>query len=566
MHKLAMLLGVAAVSIVGFSGDLRAERKALASEVTDASATESMAGWNSHYVPSLAVSDDAKVGSRSLVGTYGFTQNAIYRAGDGKTWDLTGYAKMRFWAKADRNSDNLLVMLICGGFKNRRDAVVALTTEWKLHELSFDLRTFSKNAQGDFSLSRVASVAFYNNISAEMKIWIDGLEFVRPAPVRNIEPESFSRDPTTMKAWTFVGNCSRAETKGLDAAATCLAIEGCGYAESPRVEVTPGNRYSVAGWGTTEGDWQNNSLVKVKWYDKAGTPIWWEFIRRDSFTKQWRKYEKVVIVPADAKYGAIVCHAQADWGKRSYFTQVGMMAAKPSPLLWDIHFDHLDDGWINDRSVYGNDGKAYCLSLDDLMVSQSGGAISFNNRKAKARFFHSKSISPAAHDEWVLVMQFFLEQPVAPRDEVPENAAFNLLGARWNTSIAYAKEGKKGTLVTQFYAYNPDGSATHPTIKLPIEPWKWYRLTLIVNNAGRKIEARLLKDGNEASRGAAAIAAGSLADPPFLIVGPVDYPIGGNAPYPWGFWGRMDYIKVYDSVAAYEADLKNIVFAGFGRP
>ena len=480
-------------------------------------------------------------------------------------------------------NDNMLVMLLTNGFKHRRDAVVGLTTEWKQYDLPFDFRTFYKNVTGDFKFERVKAIAFYNN-SFETRIWLDGLEFVRPAPgkagpgakrpprsswpvpVQALGPERFDRDLKTMAGWTFLGNCYRAEAKGLDEVQNCLALEGCGFAESPKIGVTPDAAYFVSGYGRTEDNWQNNSCIKVKWYDQDQKPIWWEFVRRDSFTKEWKRYEKAVIAPREAAYASVVCHAQAAWGKSSFFTHVRLAGIKASPLLWDIHFDHLEDGWINDRSVYGNDGKAYCLSLDDLMVSQHGGAINFNNRKAKVRFFQSKSFSPAAHDDYVIVIQFFLEEPVPPRDEAPEKATFNILGARWNISIAYVKDAEKGTLKASFYSYNPDGSCTYPAISLPIEPWKWYRFTLIVNNRERRIEGRLLKDGMEVRQKATPLGAGELRDPPFLYVGCLDYPLGGRSPYPWGIWGRIDYIKAYDSIAAYEADLKNIVFGGFGKP
>ena len=568
MLKADWLLAVLFFSISATTAEaaLAQEKPPAVRRVTDASATESLARWNNHYVPSLALSNDARVGERSIVGVYGFTQNAIFRAGDKQAWDLTQHAKMRFWAKADKKNDNLLVMLLAKGLQNRRDAVVGLTTEWKQYELPFNRRTFYKNPQGHFRFEHVEAIAFYNNGGFETKIWLDGLEFAKYPPAGSLKPEMFGQDLKAMPDWTFLGNCIRTKAKGLDVAGNCLAIEGCGYAESPKVRVIPGSRYLASGYGRTEGDWQNNSCIKVKWYGKDGKPVWWEFVRRDSFSKQWKKYQKAVIVPRDATHGSVVCHAQATWGKSSFFTGISLTKVRASPLLWDIHFDHLEDGWINDRSAYGNDGRAYCLSLDDLVVSQDGGAINFNNRKAKVRFFQSKSFSPAEHEEYVLVIQFFLEEPVAPRDEAPEKASFNILGAGWNTSIAYVKDGKEGILKTVFYSYRPDGSCTHPTFSLPIEPWKWYRFTLMVNNVERKIEGRLLKDGKDLTTEACRITTGELRDPPLFYVGCLDYPLGGRRAYPWGIWGRVDYIKVYDSIAAYEADQKNIVFGGLAKP
>ena len=434
-----------------------------------------------------------------------------------------------------------------------------------------------RTSRGEFSFEKISAIAFYQNAGGTFKIWIDGLEFVRgtpkpppkpkviAAPTISLAPEKFGREIGKLEGWTLLGNCTTAEAKETEAK-RCLAIEGCGYAESPKIEVIPEATYRVSGLARTEDDWQNNSCIKVKWYDKDKKPVWWEFVRRDSLTKEWKRYEKLVCAPADAAYGSIVCHAQAAWGKSSFFTDVGLAGALPSSLLWDMHFDNLDNDWVNDRSPYGNDGKAYCLSLDDLMVTQDGGAIDFNNRKAKVRFFQSKSLSPAAHDEWVLVAQFFLEEPVAPMDDVPQNASFNILGARWNTSLAVNKEGEKRTLTASFYSYLPDGSVPcYPAVSIPVEPWKWYRLTLVVNNRAHKLDARLLKSGTEILKASARITAGKLADPPFLYVGCLDYPRGGNEPYPWGFWGRMDYMRIYDSIAAYEADEKSLTFGGFGK-
>jgi hypothetical protein len=287
-------------------------------------------------------------------------------------------------------------------------------------------------------------------------------------------------------------------------------------------------------------------------------------VRRDSFTKEWKQYEKLIIAPANAAFATVICHAQADWGKRSYFTDLRFAKAEPAPVLWDMRFDHLDNGWINDRSPYRNDGQAYGLALDDLQVTQSGGAIQFNNRKAKVRFLQSQSLAPTL-DEWVLVAQFFLEEPVAPIDEPPAEAGYNLLGAPHTFGIIYRQTKDKQELVFSSYAYNDDGTvAGYPALILPIEPWKWCRFTLIVNNQTKTISGRLLVDGRETQLAETKFA-GRLKTPPFLYAGVMDYPRGGNTPYPWGFWGRLDYLKAYRSIAAYEADQKNLVFGGWGK-
>ncbi len=146
--------------------------------VNDATATENLSHWNNHYVPSLDLSDDAKVGKHSIAGSFGFTQNAIFYRGADSSWNLTRFEKMRFWAKAEKPNGNLLVMLLTDGFGNRRDATVALTTEWQLFELAFNENTFDRNAAGKFTFTKVEGISFYNNDNAEVKIWIDGLEFV----------------------------------------------------------------------------------------------------------------------------------------------------------------------------------------------------------------------------------------------------------------------------------------------------------------------------------------------------------------------------------------------------
>ena len=148
--------------------------------ITDESATENIGPWNHRHVPDLAVSEDAKVGRCSLVGTYGHTHNIGLSAQKTRPWNLTCWETLRFWAKADGTNNNLLVMLCTKGFQDRRDAVVNLTTEWKLYELSLDEKAFGKNAQGDFTFTRIRSLVFYNNDGTESKIWLDGLELAGP--------------------------------------------------------------------------------------------------------------------------------------------------------------------------------------------------------------------------------------------------------------------------------------------------------------------------------------------------------------------------------------------------
>lgn len=159
--------------------------------VNDETATESLEHWNSHYVPSLALSDEAKVGKHSIMGDFGTTQSALFQADmKGKTsFDLTQYARMRFWAKAAKKNDNVLVMLLSSGFANRRDTLITVDTEWKQYDLALDEKTFSKNVTGNSDLARVGAIAFYNNSGFADRIWIDGLEFVKPEKPAAAQPQ-----------------------------------------------------------------------------------------------------------------------------------------------------------------------------------------------------------------------------------------------------------------------------------------------------------------------------------------------------------------------------------------
>lgn len=154
-------------------------------DVTDQTVTESIDAWNHRHVPDLMTSEDAKVGERSIVGSFGFTHSISINAGDATSWNLTGYRELIFWAKADQPNDNLLVMLIGRDLQNRRDAAVRLTTEWQEYRLSLDEKTFPRLV-GEFDFTRARSLAFYNNQGAETRIWLDGLEFTglrEPQPV-----------------------------------------------------------------------------------------------------------------------------------------------------------------------------------------------------------------------------------------------------------------------------------------------------------------------------------------------------------------------------------------------
>jgi hypothetical protein len=149
--------------------------------IRDDSASESVAAWNHRHVPDLTADPEAKVGRTSLAGTFGFTHHIILSAGPGRSWNLTGYGKLRFWVKADRATDNLLVMLLTRGFENRRDAVVSVGTDWRLVELPLDEATFAKNVQGDSRFTVVRDLVFYNNASgASVKLWLDGLGLADP--------------------------------------------------------------------------------------------------------------------------------------------------------------------------------------------------------------------------------------------------------------------------------------------------------------------------------------------------------------------------------------------------
>lgn len=146
--------------------------------VHDAYATESVANWGHRHVRDLTVSDDAKVGKRSIVGSFQFTWHISLGVGSALPWNLTRHEKLRFWAKAAPANKNLLVMLCTNGFKNRRDAVVTLTTEWQLYELPFDESTFHRNVQGRADFASVRSIVFYNNTSQSTRIWLDGVEIL----------------------------------------------------------------------------------------------------------------------------------------------------------------------------------------------------------------------------------------------------------------------------------------------------------------------------------------------------------------------------------------------------
>ena len=144
--------------------------------VHDAYATESTANWNHRHVRDLTASDDAKVGKCSIVGTFQFTWHISLSVSKALPWNLTRHDKLHFWAKAVPDNQNLLVMLCTNGFKNRRDAVVALTSEWQLYELPFDETTFHRNVQGRADFASVRSIVFYNNSPQATRIWLDGVE------------------------------------------------------------------------------------------------------------------------------------------------------------------------------------------------------------------------------------------------------------------------------------------------------------------------------------------------------------------------------------------------------
>lgn len=570
-----------AIALVSAAGAL-AQKKPLPAEVTDATATESLKNWNKHYVPSLKLSDDAKVGKHCVFGDFGFTQNAIFRAGEKKTWDLTQYGKMRFWAKADKKNDNLLVMLMTNGFKHRRDAVVGLTTEWNLYELPFTLKRFNKNVQGKFSFSSVQAVSFYQNSAGKTKIWIDGLEFVRRKVAPAMKAESFGKPPKQMAGWAFFGKCSSAKVKrqeGIDttrpAAQTCLAIDGCGFGESPKLPVDPSRAYRISGWGKTDGDVQNNACLKIKWFDAQANVVYWEFVRRNFFTRDWRRYEKVAIVPAGATHVSAVCHAQAMWGKNSYFTEVAITPVAPPMIRCDMRFDRIEEEWFNDRSPCRNDGEAFCLKNEDIIVSQDGGAANFQNRKAKVRLYHSQALA-CSSDEWVMALQFFPEEPMF---EAPEGAHFTLIDSD-DYYIQYRKEkartGKKTkdgkdemktvfNLVVLFRTTTPKGQSSYSFVSMPIELFKWYRLVVKIDKARKRLETELLIDGDKVVKRTRDLNGTIGTRCPIFFVGCKDFPRASRRAWPWGLWGRMDYIKIYDSFAAYEADRPNLRYGGFGK-
>jgi len=159
------------------------------SPLTDATASESATGWRQQGVTDLAASTDAKVGGQSLTAMFGTTHNISLPAGE-RSWNLTCWEKLRFWAKSDPPTTNLLVMLCTKGWSDRRDAAVSLTNEWTLHELAFDDAKPWKKTQGDFTLTRVERLVFYNNGKPETKIWIDGLEFVGSRPGKSVEAKA----------------------------------------------------------------------------------------------------------------------------------------------------------------------------------------------------------------------------------------------------------------------------------------------------------------------------------------------------------------------------------------
>ncbi len=161
----------------------------------DDAVTEGVERWGSHTVPDLNVSEDAKVGSCSVVGTYGFTHRASASAGEARSWNLTGYETLRFWARADRPNGNVLCMLCGRDLENRRDAPIALSEQWRLFELPLDETTFCQNAQGDFSFTRVRSIALYNNSQFESRIWLDGLEAVGSRPPEPVVDEALALPP-----------------------------------------------------------------------------------------------------------------------------------------------------------------------------------------------------------------------------------------------------------------------------------------------------------------------------------------------------------------------------------
>ena len=178
--KCTGILTTTALALTLFTASLRAGLDA--PTITDDYATESTVRWNFRHVPDLTVSTDAREGQHSLVGTYAFTQHIVLPAG--KTpWNLTGWTRLCFWAKAEAPNNNLLVMLSTKDYDNRRDTAVSLGTEWKYYELALTEQQFSKNVQGDADLRKVQSIILYNNEGKPkegMKIWIDGLKLTGP--------------------------------------------------------------------------------------------------------------------------------------------------------------------------------------------------------------------------------------------------------------------------------------------------------------------------------------------------------------------------------------------------
>ena len=377
--------------------------------------------------------------------------------------------------------------------------------------------------------------------------------------------ECFRKAPAAMSGWTFFGDCAQAKAENLAAAKTCLAIDGCGYAESPKRPVDASRAYHIRGWGRTEGDIQNNACLKIKWYDANEEVIYWEFVRRNFFTRDWREYEKVCVAPAGASYVSAVCHAQAMWGKKSYFTAVSITPVEPPPLRFDMRFDRIEEEWFNDRSPYRNDGEAFCLKNEDIIVSQDGGAANFANRKAKVRLYHSQSLAISS-DEWVMVAQFFPEEPPT---EAPEQAHFTLIDCE-DYYLQYRKEKDKAgkttlKLVLLFRGTDEQGKSAYTFTAMPVELFKWYRLTIKVNKPAGRFETELLVDGDEMIKRAGRLPAQVQVRCPIFYVGCKDYPRAGRRPWPWGLWGRMDYIKIYDSFAAHEADRDNLRYGGFGK-
>ena len=182
MNGHAILWSIAAVVALGAGKALSAAE--LPTGINDQTVTEStLAVWHARKVKDLSLSDEARVGKQSVVGTFHLGSRIGLSAKAGTKWDLTKYGKVTFWAKADPGTGGLLVMLVCANdFRNRRDGYVTVTPEWKHYELPLTAERFRKLRHKDFGFGNVTGLAFYQNTDKPTKLWIDGLTLVPKDP------------------------------------------------------------------------------------------------------------------------------------------------------------------------------------------------------------------------------------------------------------------------------------------------------------------------------------------------------------------------------------------------